>query len=85
MAVRIWLFVILATACTAPAAADQPGVYGPELEGFEYPFTTERFSFGSDCISTLRKCETIASRHFSQPRLSRPQKQKRNPNQNCLV
>src|SRR5262245_23021468 len=41
--------------------------------------------FGSDCISILRKCETIASRHFSQPRLSRPQKQKRNPNRNCLV
>jgi pimeloyl-ACP methyl ester carboxylesterase len=31
----------------APAKADQPGVYGPELEGFEYPFRTERFSFSS--------------------------------------
>ena len=30
-----------------PAKADQPTVYGPELEGFEYPFTTERFSFFS--------------------------------------
>jgi pimeloyl-ACP methyl ester carboxylesterase len=47
VAVRIWLFAILATACMAPAKADQPGVYGPELEGFEYPFTPEQFSFPS--------------------------------------
>jgi pimeloyl-ACP methyl ester carboxylesterase len=46
-AVHIWLLIILATAYVAPARADQPGVYGPELEGFEYPFTTERFSFPS--------------------------------------
>jgi hypothetical protein len=47
LAVRVSLLVILAAACTAPAKADQPGVYGPELEGFEYPFTVERFSFPS--------------------------------------
>jgi hypothetical protein len=29
LAVRVWLLVILAAACTAPAKADQPGLYGP--------------------------------------------------------
>jgi pimeloyl-ACP methyl ester carboxylesterase len=47
LAVRVWLLVILATACIAPAKADQPGVYGSELEGFAYPFKVERFSFPS--------------------------------------
>ena len=47
MAVRIGLLVTLATACVAPARADQLRAYGLELEGFEYPFTTERFSFTS--------------------------------------
>ena len=47
LAVWLWLIVILATAGTAPAKADQSGIYGPELEGFEYPFTPERFSFPS--------------------------------------
>jgi hypothetical protein len=47
LAVRIWVLLILATAFVAPARADQPSAYGPELEGFEYPFTTERFSFPS--------------------------------------
>jgi pimeloyl-ACP methyl ester carboxylesterase len=45
--VWLWLIVILATARMAPAKADQAGIYGPELEGFEYPFPTERFSFPS--------------------------------------
>ena len=44
---HIWLLVILATAYIAPARADQQAVYGPELEGFEYPFTTEKFTFPS--------------------------------------
>ena len=44
---RKWLLVILATACMTPAKADPPGAYGPELEGFEYSFTVERFSFSS--------------------------------------
>jgi hypothetical protein len=47
LAVWLWLIVILATARMAPAKADQAGIYGPELEGFEYPFPTERFSFPS--------------------------------------
>ena len=47
LAVRIWVLLILATAFVAPARADQPSAYGPELEGFEYPFTPERFSFPS--------------------------------------
>jgi pimeloyl-ACP methyl ester carboxylesterase len=47
LAVHIWLLVILATAYIAPARADQQAVYGPELEGFEYPFTTEKFTFPS--------------------------------------
>ena len=44
LAVRIWVLLILATAYVAPARADRPSAYGPELEGFEYPFT---FSFPS--------------------------------------
>jgi hypothetical protein len=47
LAVRKWVLLILATAFVAPARADQPSAYGPELEGFEYPFTPERFSFPS--------------------------------------
>ena len=47
LAVRVWVLLILATAFVAPARADQPSAYGPELEGFEYPFTPERFSFPS--------------------------------------
>ena len=47
LAVRIWILLILATAFVAPARADQPSAYGQELEGFEYPFTPERFSFPS--------------------------------------
>ena len=47
LAVRIWVLLILATAYVAPARADRPSAYGPELEGFEYPFTPERFSFPS--------------------------------------
>src|SRR5262245_44855504 len=31
----------------AVAEHDQADVYGPELEGFEYPFATERFTFPS--------------------------------------
>ena len=47
LAVRIWVLLILATAFVTPARADQASAYGPELEGCEYPFTTERFSFPS--------------------------------------
>ena len=47
LAVRIWVLLILATAFVAPARAHKPSAYGPELEGFEYPFTPERFSFPS--------------------------------------
>ena len=47
LAARIGLLVTLATACVALARADQLRAYGLELEGFEYPFTTERFSFPS--------------------------------------
>ena len=36
-----------------PAKADQAGIYGPELEGFEYPFPTERFSFPSQGQSSV--------------------------------
>jgi hypothetical protein len=43
LAVWLWLLVILAIARMAPAKADQAGMYGPELEGFEYPFKPERF------------------------------------------
>ena len=39
---------IFATACVAGAAAAEPAaVYGPELEGFDYPFTVQRFNFPS--------------------------------------
>ena len=39
---------IFATACAAGAAAAEPAaVYGPELEGFDYPFTVQRFNFPS--------------------------------------
>jgi len=41
--------------------------------------------FGSDCASIRRSWETTVSRQLSQPRLSRPQKQRRNPSQICLV
>src|SRR5262245_6823519 len=44
MAVGTLLIVILATACMAAAKAD---LHGPELEAFEYPFPTERFTFDS--------------------------------------
>ena len=39
---------IFATSCAAGAAAAEPAaVYGPELEGFDYPFTVQRFNFPS--------------------------------------
>jgi hypothetical protein len=39
---------ILVTACVAGAAAAEPAaVYGPELEGFDYPFPVQRFTFPS--------------------------------------
>jgi pimeloyl-ACP methyl ester carboxylesterase len=39
---------LLVGACVATAAAAEPApVYGPELEGFEYPFKVERFAFPS--------------------------------------
>src|SRR6185436_9791785 len=39
---------IFATAWVAGAAAAEPAaVYGPELEGFDYPFTVQRFNFPS--------------------------------------
>src|SRR5262245_510138 len=44
MAVGTLLIVILATACMAAAKAD---LHGPELEAFEYPFPTEKFTFPS--------------------------------------
>jgi hypothetical protein len=36
---------MLAAACAA--AADERAVYGPELEGFDYPFAVQCFSFAS--------------------------------------
>jgi pimeloyl-ACP methyl ester carboxylesterase len=47
LAAGTWLFIVLAMAFMAFAEPDQADVYGPELEGFEYPFTTERFTFPS--------------------------------------
>jgi pimeloyl-ACP methyl ester carboxylesterase len=47
LAVGTWLFIVLAMAFMAVAEPDQTDVYGPELEGFEYPFATERFTFPS--------------------------------------
>jgi pimeloyl-ACP methyl ester carboxylesterase len=39
---------IFATACAAGVSAAEPAaVYGPELEGFDYPFTVQRFNFPS--------------------------------------
>ena len=38
---------MFAMACVAVAAAAEPAaVYGPELEGFDYPFTVQRFNYG---------------------------------------
>src|SRR5262245_18449222 len=59
---RIWLLVALATACVAPAWADQLRAYGLELEGFEYPFTTERFSFPSQNQTVSMTFMDVASR-----------------------
>jgi pimeloyl-ACP methyl ester carboxylesterase len=44
---RKWLFLTLAATCAAAATprAQPPAVYGPELEGFDYPHRVERFSF----------------------------------------
>jgi pimeloyl-ACP methyl ester carboxylesterase len=44
-----WSYLIQAAACTAAASAgaDERAVYGPELEGFDYPFAVQRFSFPS--------------------------------------
>ena len=42
-------FLTLAAICAATSAAQAqpPAVYGPELEGFDYPHKVERFSFPS--------------------------------------
>jgi pimeloyl-ACP methyl ester carboxylesterase len=39
---------IFATACAAGVAVAEPAaIYGPELEGFDYPSTVQRFNFPS--------------------------------------
>ncbi|MDR3673425.1 MAG: alpha/beta hydrolase [Holophaga sp.] len=45
----ILLAIVLAVTVAAapPAAAPQEAAYGPELEGFDYPFTVKQFQFTS--------------------------------------
>ena len=56
LAVRVWVLLILATAFVAPARADQPSAYGPELEGFGVSVHARAVQFpltGPDCIHDL--------------------------------
>jgi pimeloyl-ACP methyl ester carboxylesterase len=42
-----WLLFVAPLLVAQPANADPSAVYGPELEGFDYPHPVERFSFSS--------------------------------------
>ena len=47
---RCTLSALLALAIAlvaAPAIAEEPPFYGPQLEGFEYPYPVHRFEFES--------------------------------------
>jgi pimeloyl-ACP methyl ester carboxylesterase len=54
--------LVTAVLClTGPARADTPPTYGPELEGFEYPFPVERFAFPSQGQSVSMAFMDLAS------------------------
>ncbi|MGE8362147.1 alpha/beta fold hydrolase [Pseudomonas sp.] len=44
------LLTPLLLACSLPALANEAPVYGPELEGFEYPHPVKRFAFESQGV-----------------------------------
>src|SRR5262245_54557268 len=44
---RVLAFIIAAIACAVAARADDHPLYGPELEGFDYPFEVARYAFKS--------------------------------------
>lgn len=48
--VVVWVFLIF-FARMSPAAAEEGPVYGPELEGFDYPKSVQRFKFDSQAQS----------------------------------
>ena len=44
---RAWIFAAAAALFFAPALAAEPPSYGPQLEGFDYPYPVERYRFSS--------------------------------------
>lgn len=55
--------ILLTLALTAAAAPAQQPVYGPELEGFEYPFPVKQFEFASQGLKLHMAFLDVAPEH----------------------